>query len=334
MNYKKIFAMAFLAFSTNNSSIMAFPETAATDGNEVAYYIKFGQFDQWLTRNIKESLVIGGHTRTIYAIAPNGTWNNNDPYLGLGGSPWATSNVLAKVSGVTKTNLSVYKEARPGHGFCAKLYTHVEKCKVIGLFNIKVMAAGSIYLGKTQEPITNTKNPMAKLDAGIPFHLRPKALCFDYKVKLAGKPNRVRQTGFGGVTTVKGMDKADCVFYLQKRWEDAQGQIFAKRVATMVQHYDKNTNGWVNNARFEIHYGDITKSKFYQPYMGLTSGAETKYAKNSKGEMVPVKEIGWAKADETPTHMVLQFDSSHGGAYVGSEGNTLWIDNVRLIYDK
>ena len=35
---------------------------------------------------------------------------------------------------------------------------------------------------------------------------------------------------------------------------------------------------------------------------------------------------------ETPTHMVLQFTSSHGGAYIGAPGNILWIDNVSLIY--
>ena len=39
-----------------------------------------------------------------------------------------------------------------------------------------------------------------------------------------------------------------------------------------------------------------------------------------------------ATANEAPTHMVLQFDSSHGGAYIGSVGNTLWVDNVRVEY--
>ena len=29
---------------------------------------------------------------------------------------------------------------------------------------------------------------------------------------------------------------------------------------------------------------------------------------------------------------MLQFSSSHGGAYIGSPGNTLWVDNVRLVY--
>lgn len=294
-------------------------------------YIRYGNFDQWITRNIKESGVIGGNTKTLYEIAPTATWNNNNPYNGAGGSPWATSNVLAKVAGITKTNTSVYKEARAGHGYCAKLYTHVEKCVVLGLVNIKVIAAGSIYLGKMQEPITGTKNPMAKLDMGMKYSKRPKAVCFDYKVQLSGKPNRVRQTGFSKVTTVQGIDMPDCILYLQKRWEDADGNIFAKRVGTMVQRFNKNT-GWVDNAQFAIHYGDITKQSFYKSYMGLTTGDFVRYARNSKGKMVPVQEIGWAAANDTPTHICLQFDSSHGGAYVGSEGNTFWIDNVRLVY--
>ena len=201
----------------------------------------------------------------------------------------------------------------------------------LGIVNIKVLAAGSIYLGQTQEPITGTSNPMSKLDAGISFNKKPRYLCFDYKAKLSGQPNRVRQTGFSKVCTVQGIDMPDCILYLQKRWEDAEGNIYAKRVGTMVKRFTQNTD-WISNARFEIYYGDITGQSFYKSYMGLTSGEATKYAKNSKGKLVPVKEIGWGSASDTPTHLVLQFDSSHGGAYVGSEGNTLWIDNVRFIY--
>lgn len=57
-----------------------------------------------------------------------------------------------------------------------------------------------------------------------------------------------------------------------------------------------------------------------------------KYAKNSKGKIVPIHEVAWGSANDKPTHLLLQFDSSHGGAYVGSVGNTLWVDNVRLQY--
>lgn len=325
-----------LAFALGTPALKAIPYSpeylqAEENSGEKLEYLRYGNFDQWLVRNIKESGIIGGNTKTLYHIAPNGTWTNNNAYHGSGGSPWACSNVMAKVSGITKTNVSVYREARAGHGYCAKLYTHLEECKVLGLINIKVLAAGSIYLGQTQEPITNTKNPMSKLNAGIRFSKRPKALVFDYKVHLSGQPNRVKQTGFGSASTVAGKDMPDCILYLQKRWEDAKGNIYAKRVGTMVKRFTSNSD-WVNNAHFTIHYGDITKQSFYNSAWALTSGSLTKYAKNSKGKMVPVKEVGWGSADDTPTHIVLQFDSSHGGAYIGSVGNTLWIDNVRLAY--
>ena len=63
--------------------------------------------------------------------------------------------------------------------------------------------------------------------------------------------------------------------------------------------------------------------------MGLRS---TDYARNSKGQSVIIRETGWANANETPTHITLHFSSSHGGAYVGTPGNTFWIDNVGLVY--
>ena len=331
---KKTFSilMLLLCLAGTARAIPYSPEYLQTHGEEgTMEYIRFGNFDQWLVRHVKESGIIGGDTKTLYHIAPNGTWNNNNPYLGTGGTPWACSNVMAKVSGITKTNVSVYRDTHPGHGYCAKLDTHLEECKVLGIVNIKVLAAGSIYLGQTQEPITNTKNPMSKLNAGVKFTKRPTALVFDYKVKLSGKPNRVKQTGFGKPSTVAGKDMPDVILYLQKRWEDAHGNIYAKRVGTMVRRFISNTD-WVNNARFPIYYGDITKLKIYNSAWALTSGENTKYAKNSKGKMVPVKEVGWGNANDTPTHLVLQFDSSHGGAYIGSVGNTLWVDNVRLAY--
>ncbi len=331
---KRLTAVLFACAALTSASALPYaPEhlAEAQNGGERVEFLPFGNFDQWLTRHIKESAIMGGQTKTLYEIAPTGTWNNNNPYNGLGGSPWACSNVLARVVGITKTNTSVYKEARPGHGYCAKLYTHIETCKALGI-NIKVLAAGSLFLGHMIEPITGVSNPMKKLDCGIKFTKKPKALCFDYKVKLSGKPDRIRRTtGVGSGTKVEGMDMADCILFLQKRWEDADGNIYAKRIGTMVRRFNKNTD-WVNNARFEIHYGDITKQSFYRSYMGLTTGSFVRYAKNSKGKMVKVQEVGWGSADETPTHLVLQFDSSHGGAYVGSEGNTFWIDNVRLVY--
>lgn len=320
MNFKS-FALSALFIIAGATSMKAIPYSPeyleATQADETTGNLKFipkGNFENWTSQTIKESGIIGGNTVTLMHL----------------GSPWGSSNVWARVSGVTKTNVSVYRDNHPGHGHCVKLYTHIVEAKVLGIINIKVLAAGSIFLGNTIQPITDTKNPMAKLNAGIPFKARPKAIVFDYKTHIV-KGNRIRQNGITKGSSVAGQDMADCILYLQKRWEDKNGHIYAKRVGTMVHRFNSTTN-WRNNQSFTIQYGDIRGKSFYSSAWALTSGATTKYARNSKGRMVPVREVGWAAANETPTHMVLQFDSSHGGAYIGRVGNTLWVDNVRLAY--
>ena len=103
---------------------------------------KYGNFDTWVTRQIHESAVIGGQTKTLYEIGPNRNLTGNNAYVNLGGSPWGTSNVMAKVSGITKTNNSVYRDNH-GSGHCVKMTTHIETCKVLGLINIKVLSTQS-----------------------------------------------------------------------------------------------------------------------------------------------------------------------------------------------
>ena len=208
--------------------------------------------------------------------------------------------------------------------------THIESLKVLGLVNINVLAAGSIFLGDMKEPITGTKDGPRSLNWGIPFTQRPKALRFDYKFYTPGTPNRIKQTGFSHKTSVQGPDYGVALLILQKRTEDSAGNITARRVGTLVVKYSKTTPAWVDNATYDILYGDITGSpKYDATMMGLRS---IDYARNSKGENVPVKETGWAAPGETPTHLMIQFSSSHGGAFIGTPGNTLWIDNVRLVY--
>ena len=290
---------------------------------------KYGNFDTWVVRHVHESAVIGGDDKTLYEPGPAREITSNNPYVNIGGSPWGTSNVMAKVMGIVKTNVSVYRDAH-GSGHCAKLMTHIETCKVLGLMNIKVLAAGSIFLGDVREPITGTKDGPKALNWGIPFTLKPKALRFDYRVETPGSRNRIRQNGFSKATTVAGPDYCIATLYLQKRHEDANGNITAQRVGTVVIKYGQSTKGWVDGATYEIHYGNITGKPFYDAAtMGLRSAD---YARNSKGKSVIIRETGWAAPGETPTHIILQFSSSHGGAYVGTPGNTLWIDNVGLVY--
>lgn len=291
--------------------------------------LPFGEMDAWLVREIKESAVIGGNTKLLYEVAPVDTVRGSEAYANRGGSPWANSNVMAKVAGVVKTNTSVFPERR-GTGWCARMETRWEAVKVLGLVDIEVIAAGSMFLGSMNEPIRGTKNPQSKLNNGMPFTDKPKALCFDYKIKAATETSRIRSTGFSGKGTVEGKDSLSVVLFLQKRWEDEDGNLYAQRVGTMVQRYAESTADWVNDATYPILYGDISAHPDYKNYMRIQ--VEERYDKNSKGKTVPVREVGWASADETPTHIVLQFNSSHGGAYVGSPGNTFWLDNVRLVY--
>ena len=296
------------------------------NGNPVFSY---GNMDQWVTRKIHESKIIGGQTRTLYELGPVQTMESNEPYTNLGGSPWANSNVMARVSGITKTNTSVFPEKRNG-GYCARMETRMEGIKVLGVINISVLAAGSIFLGTMQEPVTSTRNPQKMIDSGIRVSDRPKAIRFDYKIKMSGERFRIRATGFSRRSTVEGVDYPAVILLLQKRREDSDGNIYAQRVGTMVVRFDKTTE-WQNGALFPILYGDITEHPSYrEEWMKIQ--VEERYALNSRGKSVPIKETGWGKAEDVPTHMVLQFTSSHGGAYVGSPGNTMWIDNVELVY--
>lgn len=105
--------------------------------------LPFGDMDQWVDRQIKESSIIGGNTKNVYAIGPTTVIKGDQVYKNMGGSPWATSNVMAKVAGITKTNTSVFPEKR-GDGYCARLDTRMESVKVLGLVNITVLAAGSV----------------------------------------------------------------------------------------------------------------------------------------------------------------------------------------------
>lgn len=293
--------------------------------------LSFSNFDTWISRSVKESVLVGGNTRTLYEIGPTGTFNGARAFTNQGGCPWANSNVYAKVCGVVKTNISVYPDTH-GNGKCAKMYTHVVNCKAIGVVNISVLASGCIFTGSVLEPITSSSNPMSKISVGIPFTKRPTAIKFDYKYYNPGSNTRIKETGFSKTKIIDGKDMAECVCLLQKRWEDEDNNIHALRIGTMRVRFDKNTNGWVEGKQFPIHYGDISKENYYRDYMGMVSGERTYHAINSKGKNVPIHEEGWADANETPTHLIVKFDSSYGGAYIGTEGNTLWIDNVRFVY--
>ena len=291
--------------------------------------VPFGDFEQWAVRYITESQIIGGQEKTLYVVGPTDTIRGNEAY-NYKNTIWSSSNAFAKVAGVVKTSTNVTPDKGP-NGKCAKLATQFASCKVAGLINIKVLAAGSIYWGKMLEPITGVSDPYAFMDWGIPFTKRPKALVLNYKATVPNSGKLVKGTTFR-TTEFDGYDPAEILFILQYRWEDENGNIHAKRVGTAVYHIDQSSKDWVKDFRIPVIYGDARKSKEYQPFMNLVSGDKTMYALNSKGKKKPILEEAWADASFPVTHAIMMITSGSQGAFIGALGNVLWVDEIRLEY--
>lgn len=294
--------------------------------------IKYGDFENWVTRIIPESRILGGHKKELYEIAPTATIEGNKAYKNMGGSPWATSNVLANVMGIVKGSNAVYPDKRTDTDKCARLSCIMEHCKAIGIINVDVVVAGSIFLGEFMEPVKSTSEPYSKMEMGMPFTGRPSALRFDYRLEIPEGNSRTYSSGFGKKKTYTGSDCAEVYIILQRRWEDSDGNIYAKRVGTGREHLTASTDGWKNGHRIPVLYGDITSRADYKPYMGLIPEDKSYYARNSKGKMVPVKEVGWDSEDATPTHMLVMASAGSGTAYIGTIGLNLWVDNFALVY--
>lgn len=293
--------------------------------------VPYGNFDHWVTRHVKESRIIGGEEKECYAVGPTREVFSSDPCPNPGGSPWASSNVVAKVMGVTKVSNAVYPDSR-GSGKCAKLTTQIENCKAIGIIDINVLVAGTLFLGTMEEPVKSTKSPYSKMDMGWPYTKRPDALSFDYKLLIPSGGGRVYSSGFSKQKTMPGTDKAEVFIILQRRWEDADGSLHAKRVGTGRELLGRSTSGWVNGHKLPVYYGDITGKPFYKSYMGLIPAEKSYYSRNSHGKLVPVREEGWDDASATPTHILVMFSAGSGEPYVGTPGLTLWVDNVNLMF--
>ena len=291
--------------------------------------VPFGDFEQWAVRYVTESQIIGGQEKTLYVIGPTDTIRSNDPY-DYKNTIWATSNAFAKVMGVVKTSNNVTPEKGP-NGRCAKLATQLASCKVAGLVNIKVLAAGSIYWGKMLEPVTGVSDPFAFIDWGIPFTKRPKALVLNYKSKIPNTGKLVKGTTARTIE-YDGYDPAEILFVLQYRWEDDKGNVHAKRVGTVIYHIDQSSNGWKKDFRIPVIYGDARKAANYQPYMDLLTGDRTMYAINSKGKKKPILEEAWADANCPVTHAIMWLSSGSCGAFSGALDNVLWVDEIRLEY--
>ena len=324
MRRTRLFALSLCAIFYAASGLGA-QENIVRKINEV------GRFDNWSVREVKESGLIGGQTKYLYEFYGDQDTlvTGKTPFKAPEDYLWRTNNVLAIVAGVVKTNNTVFPERR-GDGYCARIETHIEEVKALGIVNMDVTCQGAILIGELPEPITTTKDPMAKVFYGLPFNACPKAVKLDYKADVGHEV--IRGTGFSKLKPMGYNDFAEITVMLQKRWEDEDGNIHALRVGTGIERIIEDVPEWRNGYEIKINYGDITGQPYYEEYMGLKTDPETAYhALNSKGRNVIIQEEGWAAPGTEPTHILIHILSSCGKAFYGGVGNIVWVDNVQIV---
>lgn len=293
--------------------------------------LPFGDFEQVVVREIKESGIIGGKTKHIYVVAEGDSIFENSAYDYPSNTIWANSNVWARVMGIHKASCSVYPESRE-NGQCLRLDTKTEEVKVLGMINVQVLVSGTVYLGEAIEPITSADDPYRNINMGIPFTEKPSALILDYKCLISDCDHVMKYSGIGCGKKIHGVhDEGEFIVYLQRRWEDENGNLYAERIGTLRHRLDHDITDWQNDARFEIRYGNIEGTDYYQPYMALMEDGPF-MARNSEGKMKTVHETGWGDASDEPTHIILMLTAGNQGAFIGTVGNTVWVDNVRFEY--
>ena len=291
----------------------------------------FGDFQNWAVRYIKESRLLGGNTKTLYVVGPTDTIRKNEAF-DFSKTPWGISNAYANVMGVAKGACTTQPERR-GDSYCARMDTRIETVKVLGMVDITVCIAGTLFTGEVIEPVKSANDPYGSISMGTPFNKKPTAMVFDIKTRVNPEHKVIKALGFGQ-TEIEGHDEPDIYVYLQKRWEDADGNIYAKRIGTARQRFPKTIPNWQNDYRLPIHYGDITKRSDFKKYQGLFPDGGSFRAKNSKGEVVPITEVGWGNEKDEPTHIIIMLSAGSYPAFYGAPGNALWVDNVRFAYSE
>ncbi len=260
-------------------------------------------FESWKTKQIKESSLIGGKTKTLYKL----------------GGTWDCSNAHAKAMGVDKVSVSVRPEKR-GEGTCCRMESTLETVSAIGI-NFKALATGAIYTGKMIDVVgmKQSSDPNSAIDMGMPFTGRPSALILDYKALIQNQ-TAVYAPAKTHVKEVEGRDAGQITLILQHRWEE-NGHVYAYRVGTIQKKITQSTD-WQNDFRLPITYGKSA--------VVLTSNRHKTH--NSKGEMVCIEELDY-RGDLEPTHIIIQISAGSMAPFTGCPGNIVWCDNVRLAYD-
>jgi len=222
--------------------------TTAFSQNKLSPYVNnqgqlnYSSLDNWYSRKLKESVLLSGNTIDLFGVGKvDAKADLCDMKLKDPASPWGTTNVYAKMV-LDVGNTRVIPEKRE-NGYCCRLETKIRKDNIAG-FKVDVLLSGTLFVGEMIEPVHGMKDPIKNVSQGIPFTGMPKAVKFDYKYNV-GK-TRVQATT--NISPVSGADKAEFAIILQKRWEDANGNVFATRIGGARQFYTGAQQQWVNGA--------------------------------------------------------------------------------------
>ena len=271
---------------------------AMSAGAQQIELLPYGNFETWAVRYITESGFLGGSTKALYMIAPTDTVYGTQ-YTRCKNSPWSSGNALAQAMGITKVSVSVVPEQR-GDGYCCRMETRLDTVHA-GTMRLNALVTGSIYTGILADPVTlaHSSDPNSAINMGMPFTKRPEALVLDYKAVIKNG-TILKASASRRVKKIAGRDAGQIVLVLQYRWEE-KGHIYAYRVPKGAD----------------------------QPWSLLCN--DRFKARNSKGKMVCIEEIGW-RGDLQPTHAIVQISSGCQLPFTGCPGNTVWVDNIGMEY--
>lgn len=196
----------------------------------------------------------------------------------------------------TGETLGHYSTIREGtdKNYSVKMYSaYVEKTVVF--VPVKKFVAGNIFIGTYAG--TDIGSQAAKLNFGHKYTSRPSKLEFDYKY-VSKIVNRGNHNGLSG--------KSDfCHIY----------------IALATKEYNINTGDETTFINFESDESIIAYGEF--------SSNETisDFARQSI-------KLKYKQLDKKPSYIIITGTSSkYGDYFTGGEGSTLWLDNLKLLYD-
>ena len=146
------------------------------------------------------------------------------------------------------------------------MLSKMEEVKVLRIINMDVMVAGSIFWGECMVHHL-FHYAILKDGDGDALHKAAESPCLRFSSGYARHRFTHKIYGILFKEETPGRDNAEVYVPLQKRWEDSNGKLYAQRVGTGRERYDKSVPR-TSGHELKIHYGDITRATVLQAVDG------------------------------------------------------------------